>query len=274
MNRVLGLLSGALLFCACTSGVVIGSDKLEQCSRTVDPFTGVSVASGLTATVTVGPASSVVVSGDDNIVPLVQTTVEGGVLKIATEEFTTLVKRQPLLVTVTLPTLDAVSASGGSTLGATGAAADAFTASASGGSQVTVAGTAASLVADSSGGSWLHLQDLVAQGAQLSASGGSHLEVGVASGADGFTASATGGSDITAEGTAATVMGDASGASWLHLEDLVAQSARLSASGGSHIEADATATAEADASGGSQIVVAGGGTITKSVSGGSTVSAQ
>jgi len=191
-----GLLMGAaLVMSACTG--VIGSDKLAEEPRQVDSFTRISVASGIGLDAKVGEAISVVVSGDDNIVPLIETKVEEGELKIRVDDNLGMIPRKPLLVRVTVPELQALTASGGSKVNATGIDATEFAVSASGGSQMTLTGRDDALQVDASGGSKLFLQEFGSQTAKVSASGGSEVKVKALRSAN---VDASGGSRVTVLG--------------------------------------------------------------------------
>ena len=180
MDRNFGAIltvAALVILSACTG--VIGSGKAATDSREVTEFTRISVSNGLEIDVQVGQAPSVVVSGDDNILPVIVTTVDGDELKVATEPNTNLVKQQPLLVTITTPTLVALSLDGGSKAKVAGEVAAALSVLASGGSEATVVGNATALTAEASGGSKLHLDELLAQDAHLIATGSSQIDARV-----------------------------------------------------------------------------------------------
>lgn len=212
MQRITGFVLSALVLGACTG--VIGSGKEFVEAREVPAFTRVATSAGIGVEVKVGEARSVVVSGDDNIVPHLKTEVVEGALEIGTEDAAALLPQKPMLVKVTIPALTALSASGGAKAKATGVDAQDFVAQASGGSEVTVAGAATDLVADASGGSRLLLQDLPAARAVLVASGGSRIKVKATV---SVQADASGGSEIGVAGGAA-ICPTASGGSTIHPE--------------------------------------------------------
>lgn len=160
-------------------GVVIGSgDEIED-SRDVRDFSRIAVHQGLEVYATVGLERSVTVRGDDNLVRRVTTVVRGGKLDIDVEDWMTLAPVAGLVIDVTVPSLEALSASGGSRLTVDGIDADELRVEASGGSRVMVEGVVGELSAHASGGSGLRLHNLPAEFADVEASGGSEIDVRV-----------------------------------------------------------------------------------------------
>lgn len=107
--RILAL---ALCTAACNFSVVgvEGSGVSASEDRQVARFQAVALSGSFAVEVEVGPAPSVRVEADDNIVPLVVTEVVGEVLKISSRQnYST---RGPVKVRVTTPHLTAVEHSG------------------------------------------------------------------------------------------------------------------------------------------------------------------
>lgn len=109
------LLCIALLPMLAHAGTTRGSGKLASDNRSVAEFQAISLRGAMDLEVRQGP-QSVVVEGDDNLLPLVETAVEGSganatmVVRIKRgESFNT---RQRLLVKVSVPTLAGVAAEG------------------------------------------------------------------------------------------------------------------------------------------------------------------
>ncbi len=107
--------------CSLTTGTS-GDGPTSTESRTTDAFSRVETGFGIGVTVTIGPAQSVEVHAQSNILPIISTKVEGGTLHIdATKEFST---TEAVEVVVVTPTLDGISLGGGSQGRVTGLAAD------------------------------------------------------------------------------------------------------------------------------------------------------
>ncbi len=70
------------LLSACTFGVVVGSGRSTTETRAVSDFDAVDFAFIGDLVITQGSEESLTITGDDNIVPLIRTTVRDGVLHI------------------------------------------------------------------------------------------------------------------------------------------------------------------------------------------------
>src|SRR5688572_26470236 len=109
-NGTLILLFGALFLLGTGCDTINGSGVSAEERRDVAPFRHVHVKAGLHADVRPGP-QSVVVFGDDNIVPHVVTRVSGSVLTIEPErDFDPVV---PLSIAVSAPELSGASLEAG-----------------------------------------------------------------------------------------------------------------------------------------------------------------
>jgi hypothetical protein len=202
-------------------------------SRNLTGFTSVSIADGIDLQVTIGDKYNVVVSTQRNKPGDVLTTLRGNELRIERRSWRWWSwGRSDYRVQVTLPVLEAITASGGSVVrGAAVMDGKDLRLSASGGSDVTF--------------------ELRARELHLSASGGADIEV--SGQAERAQVSASGGADIDSS-------------------HLVAGEVAASASGGADVHVHATRTLSAVASGGSDIRYRGHPVVKESkVSGGSDI---
>jgi hypothetical protein len=136
--------------------------------REVAPFTSVELAGANTVVINVGSPSSVVVSGDDNLVGRVTTIVRDGRLVIDdTGGFST---KAPMRVEVNTPSLDGVAIGGAGTVTVDGVAGTGFDVELAGDGTLVASGTVQRLTAVLAGAGTLDLHDLVA------ADGVVHLE--------------------------------------------------------------------------------------------------
>lgn len=124
---------------------VVGDGVFAESVRNVSSFTGVEVENGIQVSVSSGAADqSVRVSGDENVLQYVKTSVEGRALGPTLTVKTTVrhvESTHPLLVTVEVPSFDHVEADDGSRVSVTNASADTFTVAASEGANVELAGS-------------------------------------------------------------------------------------------------------------------------------------
>jgi hypothetical protein len=203
------LLALTTLFTACGIGT-FGDGHLQSDSRDVGAFRSVSIASGFQAVVSPGPRG-VTVRTDENVLPLVETFVQGESLVVHIKSGTLLEHTTALEVAVSNPTLEGLEASGGSQVDATATATAHFAVNASGGSEVKLDGLSSDAIeVDASGGSHVTLTG-AATGGTASASGGSHVDL-KAIALDTLNVDASGGSEIDAT-VATSVTGTASGGS-------------------------------------------------------------
>jgi hypothetical protein len=200
--------------------------------REVPPFEEVHVASGIHATIVIGPQRPVHLEGDESVLPQVETVVEDGVLRVGFKQnFWFHGSRRPLTVAIQTPQLKGVEGSGGSIIKAELTRAERHEVQASGGSEMHIRGVDAG--------------DLSVQ--------------------------ASGGSIVTLSGRADLLDLQLSGGSHLRGRDLEVKDVHISGSGGSQCELRATGKIRGGLSGGSELHVRGGARARVATSGGSSV---
>lgn len=165
----------ALLTSACWH--IEGSGVYAEQTRPMGPFSEVVLSGGLKAELSAGAEPSVVVSGDDNIVCAIETTVSGDKLVISPEPGIAFSERQPLLVRVTATTLSSVEASGASEISARGISTRSLNVEASGASRVDLTGWAEHVELEASDASVIKAFDLASNTALVEASGASKVRV-------------------------------------------------------------------------------------------------
>jgi hypothetical protein len=152
-----------------------GSGVTVTDPREVPSFTTVELAGANTVTIHVGEPTSVVVTGDDNLVDRVTTDVSDDRLVIDNSgSFST---KASMNVAVSAPSLDGVELSGAGTVTVDGVAADEFTAQLGGAGTLTVSGTVARASALLDGTGTLDLGDLVATDATAELPGTGTLRI-------------------------------------------------------------------------------------------------
>jgi hypothetical protein len=202
--------------------------------REVGAFSSVHVASGIYASVEIGPRRPAKIEADDEVLPYVELRMEGDELHVGFKPHTSFRSEHRVRVTLQTPELRAVSGSGGSEVRATltrgneagiqasggsvmkvrGADVARLRVQASGGSVLDVAGSADALDLQLSGGSQLHGRDLEVKDVDVQASGGS-------------------GAELRADGR---IRGNLSGGSQLHVRGRA--NTRVATSGGSEVTVD------------------------------------
>lgn len=216
--------------CAWTSHRVEGSGKAIEDKRAVENFTAVEIGGSLKGEIIVGEPFSVVVKGDDNLVPLVQTKLDGNQLEVEVKNRVDIRPKAGLSIIIRMPKLERAEASGASELkvgGATGpqleleasgashlhaagVSGDALKVGASGASEVKLGGGVAKLEVDLSGASSLAARELTARTADVDVSGASNADV---TSQEAVSGSASGASSVRVWGNPPKLAVDTSGAS-------------------------------------------------------------
>jgi putative autotransporter adhesin-like protein len=221
---------------SCTSFAhdhVRGSGNVRREIRVVPAFTGVAVAGGIRGEVQIGQ-QRVELSGDDNVLPLVETVVEDGVLVVRFKPHISLDTQEPVVVQVSAPSIDALESSGGSRLRASLIPTDDLTIDSSGGGDVEARKVAVKkLRADVSGGGALVLEGS-ADEVKLGLSGGSRCK-GKEFRARTMRIQASGGSTARLA-VSESVRGSASGGSVVRVSG--SPEMRVASSGGSVVDSD------------------------------------
>ncbi len=174
-----------------------GEGAVASETRQIDDFSRIESGGGIHVSVGIGPALSLEVSAQSNILPLIVTEIVDGTLRIRSSKGFTTTERVD--VNLTTPQLERILLSGGSRGEVGGLAADAFEVQLSGGSVLTASGTVNAMVLGVSGGSVGQLEGLTATTIKVDLSGGSRVEV---SATDVVSGSASGGSRVSVAGGA------------------------------------------------------------------------
>jgi hypothetical protein len=153
-----------------------GSGVAKTESRDVGSFTRIEASGATTLEVNAGQtATTVSVSGDDNVVSRVRTVVSGDTLHIETHD----VHRTnlPLVVKIGMPKLAGIDASGASKISVSNLSGGRFALEGSGSTKATVAGSVDKFVVRLSGAGNVDANALNAKEADIDGSGASHVEV-------------------------------------------------------------------------------------------------
>jgi hypothetical protein len=182
----------------CDLGGTRGDGAVKSETRQVAAFSRVETSAGIGISVQIGPAGTLDVRAQENLLPIILTDVENGTLRLrSASNYTTTEKVE---VIVTTPSLTGIVLSGGSQGRVEGLEEPRFDIDLSGGSRLTATGEATDLALGASGGSSANLEGLSAQTIKVGASGGSTARVRASQRVHG---SASGGTTITVLGDAA-----------------------------------------------------------------------
>ena len=153
----------------------VGSGVVATETRELPPFAAVDLAGVNTVTIGIGGAQRVVVRGDEDLIPLVTTEVENGLLVIAeSESFET---TEPLSVEIVVPALDAVRLSGTGTVTVDGHDLALLELSLPGAGTLRGSGDAQRLVVGLGGTGDVALENLVAEDVVVELAGSGNVHV-------------------------------------------------------------------------------------------------
>ena len=186
---------------------VKGSGRVVAEKREATDFHGIDVGGVYQVDVTAGKEYSVTVEADDNLVPLVRTEVDGGILKIDSDR--RISPKSTVRVTITMPAIDSVEVSGVANVTVNEVKGDDLSIDSSGASKVAVNGEAAKLSVEVSGATHVDAGSLQADEATVEASGASNVAVSVSRSLD---AHASGASHVSYSGNPSELKKDTSGA--------------------------------------------------------------
>jgi hypothetical protein len=141
MRQTLILVSIALLALGCT--ITRGSGVVATDQRELSGFDQIEVSGSASVDVTIGAEWSVAVEADDNILPLIETTVAGSTLNIGTKSGVSFLTSNAVRVSITMPALQGVDISGSGRLSAPGIGdSQQLTVDISGSGQASISGSA------------------------------------------------------------------------------------------------------------------------------------
>lgn len=187
---------------------VKGSGNIITENRDIKGFRAIDVSGVFQVEITAQKEFSVQVEADDNLVPLIKTEVNDGVLEISTEKRVRSSKK--LVVRITAPDIDRIEASGATTVRLADVKNSALAIDTSGASKVGIAGVTEKLTVEVSGASKIDASELNAVDASVDASGASNVSVSVSG---ELKADASGASKVTYSGSPKNIDKRSSGAS-------------------------------------------------------------
>ena len=191
-------LFGTLFTAGCTSAwaaTVQGSGVAKTETRDVGAFSLVRLDGSADVKVTIGEKPSLTISGDDNILPLIETTVKDNQLVITSHG--SISPKLPLKAEITTPSLTGFAINGSGDVKIAGLNEKEFAASIRGSGDMTVTGAAESLKVDIKGSGDAKLDGLAAKKATVSVSGSGDVQVNAT---DSLTATVAGSGDVRYSG--------------------------------------------------------------------------
>ena len=176
---------------SCNPNAIQGSGVSKTESRTVSSFSKIELSGSPEVEVTVGPAASLSVTADDNILPLIETKVDGRTLDIDSKgSYNTSIG---VKVKITAPTLEGVSISGSGDIHVTELKAGEFETGITGSGNIVIVGTSDQLTAQITGSGNLKADELSVKHARVTVTGSGNATIRAT---DEVDATVTGSGDI------------------------------------------------------------------------------
>ena len=189
------VLAVSLSMAACGINGTRGEGPVVTEDRAVGAFSRIAVEDGIVLEASAGGTSSVVLSGQRNILSLITATVDGDTLSLAASG-----ELDPSVVvtaTVATDSIDGLALSGGTRASATNLDTDMLDLDVSGASNLTAAGIARSVRLVATGAARAALEELATEALEVDLSGASNVDAQVSGSASG---SASGASVLTVHG--------------------------------------------------------------------------
>jgi hypothetical protein len=191
----------AVVACARGEGSIVAE------SRSLGPVSRIEAAAGVQVKVTIGPAEPLVVHAQENIQDKLTTDVRSGTLRIeAKEDF---VVAEPVVIDVTVPSLDGISLSGGASIEVQGLTADSLDLWLAGGARATITGSVERMTLQATGGAVASLAGLSAVDVTVELNGGATADVQATGSVEG---TASGGAQLRVAGGALVDVATSGGA--------------------------------------------------------------
>ncbi len=180
MNRphiLLAVLAVAILALPVPAAQVQGSGRPETQQRAVHDIYGVAVSVPAEVTVVQGKAEGLEITADDNLLPHIETVVEGGLLRIRPHDQTSFTSRTPIRVVVTARAPQVLAVSGSARIVAKSLVLGRIEAKISGSGRIEVSGGTQSFTAHVAGAGEVDAARLAAQDGSVAISGSGRIRL-------------------------------------------------------------------------------------------------
>lgn len=184
-----------------------GSGRMATEIRDLKGFKAVDVGGVFEVAITAGKDFEVEIETDDNLLPLITTEVNDGVLQIGSK--CRISPTDKIRVRVSAPDINGLEVSGAANVTLNGLRNSSLAVDSSGASKIKIAGETAKFTAETSGASKIDAEDLRAVDANIDGSGASHVDINVTG---ELNADLSGASKVNYSGTPTAVHKKTSGA--------------------------------------------------------------
>lgn len=161
----------------CNGETIRGSGVVKSETRDVADFSEIESAGSGDVRVERGDEDSLTVEADDNILPLIETTVKDGKLKLKIKDNVSVNTTKPILFRITTRKLNAVAIAGAGNLDAKNVDATSFSITISGSGAITASGKTETLAITISGSGSVDTLGLPAKSVEATVTGDGDIDV-------------------------------------------------------------------------------------------------
>lgn len=172
---ILILLIAASLFSGCSVWGVRGNGKIKNQKRDVAEFSRIEAGGAFSIRVVVGKPVSLKISAEENLLPLIKTSVSGKTLHIGSKK--NLSPRKEIILEITTPTLRSIDVSGANNVHVKNIDTEEFDVELSGAGNIDLDGIVDKLSAELSGAGNIDARYLKANEVYISVSGAASADV-------------------------------------------------------------------------------------------------
>jgi hypothetical protein len=237
-----------------SSDATVGDGRVAHERRNAGNVSAIDVGGPLEVNVRVGPAPSLEIDADSNLLPLIRTEVTGGTLRMWVEG--NVRSNNSLRVTYTVPSLTQARASGSGRLTISELNGAPLDFSKSGSGSVQLSGRVARLDVQQGGSGHVNASALRTGDASVTLNGSGRLSLGEVQG-NALTANVHGSGSLQAGGSVATLNAHTYGSGGLNLTALASERADLTTNGSGDISATVRRELVAQSNGSGRITVYG-----------------
>lgn len=237
-----------------SSNAVVGDGRLAHDTRAVGNVSAIDVSGPLEVNVRVGPAPSLQVDADSNLLPLIRTEVTGGTLRMWVEG--SVRSNNSLRVSYTVPSLTQVRASGSGRLTISELNGEPLDFSKSGSGSVSLSGRVSQLDLQQSDSGQVNASALRTGDANVTLNGSGRMSLGQVQG-NALTANVHGSGSLQASGSVAALNAHVHGSGGANLTSLASDRADLTTNGSGDITATVRRALIAQTNGSGRITVYG-----------------
>ena len=174
---LLAVLAAAILALPVPAAQVQGSGRPETQQRAAHDIFGVAVSVPAEVVVTQGKAEGLKITADDNLMPHIETVVEGGLLRIRPHDNASFTARTPIRVEVTARAPQVLAVSGSARIAAKSLVLGRIEAKVSGSGRIEVSGATPNFTAHIAGAGEVDAARLVAEDGSVAISGSGRIRL-------------------------------------------------------------------------------------------------